>query len=222
MCTQTIVEQSCLSAAAFNKIPRIEQQVVALETLALTAIGELFLQHGMHEDYCAGLLHRHFDLQEGEVMVHSAFDNGTDVCKVRRLDEIGPSTILPHSLFLNEEENFQAFEYEIAAERRHLDSGFLTALRTLLLHFSLTELVALVPHPKLSSDRYPVTESLLPAGQGTRSSPSHTARSPAKAAHRAIVTGWRFDRDCAGALQISHTYQCETNEKTGLHEKVKK
>ena len=35
----------------------------------LEAIGNLFLQHELYEDYPIGLLHRHYDLHDGQIMV---------------------------------------------------------------------------------------------------------------------------------------------------------
>ena len=211
------MELAILSATAFNRIPQFEQQVQTLQFSSLEAIGELFLSYEMHKDYCLGLLHRHYDLQDGEIMVHSSSSDGSDICRIRNMREMQHSKLVPHSLFLNGESNFQAFEYDLSVESRQIDSGFLGALRTLLISRGLKDIIAIAPHPKLSSKAYPIMETLLPEIRGMRSDPWNGHDRPKGHTRTAVVTSWMFQRDPKGAVKVQDSGKCIINS-IGVHD----
>lgn len=66
----TVFDNTLLQASAFNSIRTFEEQDKNVDMEKLKAIAAIFVQHGMHSQFGAGLLHRHDKLDEGNLMVH--------------------------------------------------------------------------------------------------------------------------------------------------------
>lgn len=59
------LDKHIISASDFNSILRIDDPHSTIPNEQLRDIGRLFVEHKLEHELCVGLLHRHFDLQDG-------------------------------------------------------------------------------------------------------------------------------------------------------------
>lgn len=61
---------------AFNKVQLFHNAVESLKSIelkpTLKQLGELFVNHGVHEKYSLILVHRHFELKPNEIVIESS------------------------------------------------------------------------------------------------------------------------------------------------------
>jgi len=213
------VESAIIPASVFNRIPLIEGQVHRIAAAHLRSIGELFLKHNVHEQFCVGLLHRHYELRDGQIMLHRSLKDDTDICRACTVQDVQGSALIPDSLFLDDEQNFQAFEYRLDGPPPCLDTQFLVALRGLLVALGLEAVVSLVSHSALSVEGESLLETLLPGISGMLSAPRREDKQHVKPGVIAVVTRWSFCRDQDGGVMIVEVGECKKNG-AGVHQVV--
>ncbi|KAG8627801.1 hypothetical protein KVT40_003674 [Elsinoe batatas] len=100
---------SILQAEAYNKIRDINV-TESLTDEVLQQLGHIFTRHGVHDQFGIALLHRHFDLYDGEVMVHQQADPTVIECSPLDLHH----GLTACSWYLNDEDALQPYEYMLA------------------------------------------------------------------------------------------------------------
>jgi hypothetical protein len=99
-----MISHELLSASAYNGLPEIDG-LAPIADADLVGLGEIFVAHGLQHQLGASLLHRHYNLEEGEVMVHDGLR-----CSPQALGSHN-TTLGGSSFFLNHNQ-FSAFEYD--------------------------------------------------------------------------------------------------------------
>lgn len=209
----TALEEALLPSFAFNGIKSSEQQDQILKNEDLMAIADVYVRNQMHTEYGVGLLHRHTVLPERSVMIHRILDGSVDICEARSLDSLDHARLIANSLFLNVNDKFQAFEYDIEIPkdpRPTLHLEFLSQLRDLLIDRRLTGSIAIIPSPG------DCVEYLLPEGRGTISIPYHQMEDKNLSGGEFIVTGWSFHENEDGSIECMANKKCN-KQNTGLH-----
>lgn len=125
------ITQEPIPAATYNRIPFLREQPLVPPDL-LRDLGQLFARHQLVHQWGVGVVHRHSDILPGCVMVHRQAEDHTDICEPRSLQSIPSSELIPMSLLLNKEQQFQAYEYELGSQRLLPPLEFLHELRDLL------------------------------------------------------------------------------------------
>lgn len=108
----SLIDPELLPASEFNKIPDIHDQPFGLPPEIVTAIGEIFRKHNVHEKHYLQLLHRHYPMKEGCIAVTKAVDDTMSVTKLTPLNDVDVSELRGQLYFLNDAGKFQAYEYE--------------------------------------------------------------------------------------------------------------
>lgn len=95
----------------YNRAPTIDEQHEVLSgpifASACAKISNLFIQHRVQTHFGIALLHRHFSLAPGQVMVHWQDELGRDIC---RPEKLGQRRIYPCSYHVLDG-RFLPFEY---------------------------------------------------------------------------------------------------------------
>lgn len=203
-----------LPARLFNAITAVEDQD-GVEDHQLKSIGGIFVEYGMQSAFMIGILHRHVDLPENHILVHSIFAD-IDVCRIRPFED--PIDLLwPNSLLLNSDGMFQAYEYEdksahdLFTPMSSMTDAFLRRLRDYILDEHLENTVSLITKGPAS------VEYLLPDKQGTVSIPQSGA--PLEDLQTAMTTAWSFE-ESDGEIITHAKYKCVVDE-YGLHRRMK-
>ncbi|KAI9660982.1 MAG: hypothetical protein M1821_009309 [Bathelium mastoideum] len=139
-----MLTSSPIPNSVYNTLPAIEDQSPPSENV-LRDIGHIFLNHGINEDIGISLLHKHFMLDNEEVMVHDGLR-----CSPALPGISGHN--LEGSAFFLHGNKFEAFEYE-HSEALDLSKGFLQEMERYLLANQLQLQLAISKldkeHPKL-------------------------------------------------------------------------
>ncbi|KAI9718014.1 MAG: hypothetical protein M1828_007004 [Chrysothrix sp. TS-e1954] len=210
------MDSTLLPAQAFNRIPHFDDQAQTIATASLKAMAELFVTHGQHTDYCASLLHRHFDLQDSQIMVHQSYPEGADLCRAYDSRDLENSYLGTHSMFLDEKHIFRTFEYELEARRPLPHPGFLKELRDLLTEHGLEDMVAISAIMGPPTANQPMVETLVPRVKGMYSRRNSMSLEGGED-ESSVVTGWSFDRNSTGELEVLEIKECRKNI-AGIHE----
>ncbi|RPB02465.1 hypothetical protein L873DRAFT_1802436 [Choiromyces venosus 120613-1] len=211
MAASTIVTSQMLGASDFNSIAAFEHQNTILDNNTLHKIAEIFVRHDMHHNFGAGILHRHQTLNDGQVMVHTKRTNEIDVCEIKTIDEITGEDLMPNSLFLNRQQKFQAFEYDIGRQAFQVDEKFASELRDFLVANGLKERIAIIPNPAMDGGLGDSIELMLPNGSGTIRIPLKSADPEMlDKATDGITTGWSFTCNDQGIIECNGGTTCAT------------
>lgn len=122
-----------ISPYLYNALSDIDDTVV-IPDVTLQAIGQLFAAFNVEHIVGVALLHKHFKLAQGTIMVHKG-----NICK---LEPIRDSPSATGTSFFWDGTNFQAFEYG-QEEPLTLPNDFLGALANHLESHQLSSKVAL-------------------------------------------------------------------------------
>jgi hypothetical protein len=215
----TYFEPQILPASHFNYIRLFEQQG-PVDPQSLADIGAIFVENQMHHQYGAAILHRHLDLPEGHILLHSTPDKDVKLCKPESLNSLNPSQLVPNSLFVNTEHKFQAFEYDTGIQRKKFSDQFLCQLRNFLTAKSLCDSIAIVPAPASDGGFEDSVEHLLPNNQGMISIPRYLVKDEEVDLGRSVITGWTFHQHEDGIIECRGNKRCEL-QSSGLHKVVK-
>ena len=99
-----MISHQPLPASIYNSLPLADDQS-SIPNNALMKLGQIIVSHGMQNHLGIGLLHRHYDLDSGELMVHEGLK-----CSPKSADD---STAFGGSSFYLSENEFRAFEYDM-------------------------------------------------------------------------------------------------------------
>ncbi|PVH70790.1 hypothetical protein DL98DRAFT_504276 [Cadophora sp. DSE1049] len=195
-----------LPASDYNSIKSFEEQQT-ITSSHLGAIAEIYVRARMHHSYGAGILHRHFALRKGDVMVHTRCENDVDLCTAENLENLDRHSLRPHSFLLNSKGRFQAYEYDtgLGHLRPLPDTAFLHQLRDFLVENQLTSLVAILAE----DNRQDSVEFLLPDRQGMICVPRQDSDGGSDGVGPSVITGWKFF-ESDGRIECRARRACES------------
>lgn len=211
------LDRSFLEAFVFYNIKTFEEQETALNPRVLQAIADIFVQNQMHNQYGAGILHRHQVLEEGCVMVHTKRSAEIAVCQSKSVNDLDVTQLVPTSLFLNEERNFQGLEYGINGEKIELGNKFAYQLRAFLIANQLERIIAVIPKLAIDGgDCHDSIEFMHPSGNGTVRIPRQQAGSADSDITEPVITEWGFSKNKQGIIQCKGNTVCSP-QNNGKH-----
>lgn len=195
------------AAAHYSTVPLFEQQQHDVDNGVLHALAHVFVRHELHEDFGISLLHRHYDIAENTVMVHTKSleeDRYVDRC---RAEMLGLLPIHPILFYLNNQREYLPCEYLACAPKKKTPSEeYLQELASLLQENNLENVLGL----SIRTDRDEHwLEQMLPDDTGTMA----TITSLDDAAGR-IPTGWAFRRT-ADSVSVKVTTDCKKASSSG-------
>ena len=188
-----------LAASDYNRIKCFEEQKTISQS-HLRELGDIYVRTKMHHDYGAGILHRHFPIREGCVLVHTLHDTDTDVCKVEDVKDLARQNIMPHSFFLNSNGQFQGYEYYSGVRRPLPNAEFLYQLRSFLINNQLAGRFAILAE----DSRRDSVEFLLPENQGMVCIPREEEDDG-----QSVITGWKFSEEPDGKIRCVERRGCD-------------
>lgn len=212
----TLIDRNVVPASVFNGIRTFEEQNWALNPRVLKAIAEIFVQNQMHHQYKAGILHRHQELEEGCVMIHTERSVDIDVCQSKSLSDLDVTQLVPTSLFLNENHIFQGCEYDINGEEMELDLEFASQLREFLVANQLEKVITVIPNIAIDSGLHDSIEFMHPNGNGTIRIPSQQADAVDDHATDPVITEWSFSQNEQGIVECKGNNVCSP-QNNGKH-----
>lgn len=196
------------AAAHYSTVPLFEQQQHDVDIGVLHALAHVFVRYELHEDFGISLLHRHYDIAENTVMVHTKSweeDRYVDRC---RAEMLGLRPIYPILFYLHNQREYLPCEYSACVPKTKTPSEqFLQELASLLQEKNLENVLGL--SIRTDEDEHWL-EQMPPDDTGTMA----TTTSLDDAAGW-IPTGWAFRRtadsvsvkvttDCKGASSAGH------------------
>ncbi|KAL9124570.1 MAG: hypothetical protein Q9217_006109 [Psora testacea] len=210
------IDRNVVPASVYNDIRTFEEQDTSLNPRMLKNIADIFVQNQMHNHYRAGLLHRHQELEEGCVMVHTERSVDIDVCQSKSLSDLDVTQLVPTLLFLNENLVFQGCEYYINGEEIELDIKFASQLREFLVVHQLEKVVALIPKLVTDSGLHDSIEFMHPNGNGTIRIPRRHADTTDGHATDPVITEWSFSKNEQGIVECKGNNVCSP-QNNGKH-----
>lgn len=131
-----------ISASIFNKIPHIHDQP-QLEPDLLEQFALLFQAHGVLDAHSLQLLHRHYQMPNDSIALTTQIDESIYVTKITPIHDVDIEAICGQLYLLNDEGNFQAYEYEYGPPVS-FPPAFLSDLASLIRQNEIQDKVALV------------------------------------------------------------------------------
>jgi hypothetical protein len=111
LAASALIEPRIITKHQFDKITDIHKQQEFTEE-EITAIGKIFLAHGVVYKYSLQLLHRHFTLPEKTLVLTQPIELGIAVSKVTPVEDVDLANVRGQLYYLNDDRKFQAYEYE--------------------------------------------------------------------------------------------------------------
>jgi hypothetical protein len=215
--TACTLDRGVLEASMFNRIKTFEEQERALNPRILQTIADIFIHNQVHHQYGAGILHRHQELEEGCVMVHTERSIDIDVCQSKSLSDLDIMQLAPTALFLNEEGNFQGFEYGVNGQKIELGNEFASQLRDFLVANQLEKVVAVVSKLSVAGGGcHDSTEFMHPSGNGTVRIPRQKAGAADGDTMDSVLTEWTFSENEQGIIECKGNNVCSP-QNNGKH-----
>lgn len=150
----SLIETSLISSNDFNKIFDIHDQG-QLEPDTLKAIGAIFQAHDVTDKFGLQLLHRHYQIPEDSIAVTTQIGGSIAVTKITPVGNVDTTAIRGQLYFLNDNGNFQAYEYEYGPAIS-FPSAFLVDLAAFIKQYGLQSKVALISDAPPSNPSYEV------------------------------------------------------------------
>lgn len=202
-------QDSRVLSLCYNEIAHIEQQQKIVSSTTLQSLAELFVRHGVHNDFGVFLLHRHRELAHNTAMVHRRADADTDICM---MEELGRHMVSPCMFLSHAPDEFLPFEYETPPRGGdNLPSqSFLLELGSYLWDHQLQEIIGLC---RVSPVDDPWIESLLSDDGDTIATRIGRSISPLDG----TITQWGFLREGEqqGQIRIKLLRACKESESGG-------
>lgn len=209
-----------LPARQFNDIPLIHEQPSVSEN-HLLAIGSIFVRHQMQFAYAIGIFHRHIEMPENGVLVHSSSPADTNVCRISSYPNSSndESLLRAHSLFVTRDGDFQAYEYERSAhdvpEKFPPPDDFVHEFRDYLRAEKLDTVLCLVKEGSAASPS--ITAYMCPDKRGMISIPQRGA--PIEDLQSASICGWSFAGSNNEDVVTCAKYKCR-DDHTDLYRRT--
>lgn len=199
----------------FDKIFLIDDQPQELPISDLQAIGKVFQRYKASMGYGISLLHRHCDLPLGHVMAHRSRLNGAiDECEPTSLASLGQEeSTVPCAYFLNDENKFQPFEYQIQeydpSPFTLPPSNFINDLRDVLLARRLERTLCLSLNEGVAEGMLGF-ETMLVDRAGTRTELVRESEISPELLASSTTTAWVFDDvlDGEGDFRVRIVRKC--------------
>lgn len=201
------IEPGIFPAPAYNQIETFEEFHYRPSPEILREAAQIFVKHGMHLDYGLCLRHRHVQIPNGTVMIHSPKDGVRITCEPERVASLDPTTIYPHSLFLNANAKLQAYEYITCPPKSTLSLNFLRDLIHFIDAHNLRDSVALSVIPSEPTNSI-LDEYLLGNGKGM----TYLPRDPEKMLKdndTMTTTAWSFNERDDGSFASTPRRGCD-------------
>ncbi|KAF2151477.1 hypothetical protein K461DRAFT_322717 [Myriangium duriaei CBS 260.36] len=196
-----------LPSIVYNGLPDIDDQPIQTGQ-ALSAIGALFVKYKVHDSFGLALLHKHFEMQPGEIMVHNEL-----VCSPLPLEAAAATT--GRSFFL-QDGGFQAYEYEqdqvCETDPTMPNEGFLNELRSHLLEAGLGRTLALT---RVNHDLPLLMEA---CGPDRTHVCAPVVDEDCLHVEDSRDTSWRFEEDRGSSIKIVVASKCKVKP-NGIHTK---
>ncbi|KAI0424539.1 hypothetical protein F5Y09DRAFT_347625 [Xylaria sp. FL1042] len=211
-----MISHDLLPSPSYNRLPVGDGQT--LPDTVLNELGKIIVRHGMQGQLGVGRLHRHFDLNAREVMVHKGLR-----CSPQTTDD---GATLGGSAFYLDDNQFRAFEYD-AEEAIEPPESFLSDLATYVTSSGLAGRVAL---SKLDSKYAHLEETFYSIHSGTEN-PDKTIEGETRSHVCAIVsdgeelrqdeaTMWGFGTSDDGQVRPFIAKMCKRTD-NGSHKRTK-
>ena len=197
-----------MAASHYNTLTRFEHQRHHVSQSLLNELGILFVRHNMHHDFGLCLLHRHYDIPNNSVMVHSKAEKGVDICQP---EKVGLRTIQPCAFFSPSREEFLPFEYETPTTSEPSpvpNDCFLSELASFLWSKGLDRILGF---SRVSPSDHPWSEALLFENKGTIASQVSTETEMCDD----IATEWAFVVSDTEGIYAKCVKTCKEQESGG-------
>lgn len=179
---------------------------------ALQDLGSIIIHCGLHEQWSITTLHRHDTIQEGEVLVWKNLQGSSSrILERKKMPRSTTPPIAPCSLFLNQDQNFQAFEYEYDCDARDLaiDETSMARIREAIVSRGLQHHVALSRIPALDFNKWCLVEKVT-----ADSTLLHVAKQD-EDVEGSITAGWAFVPDGDYGAAVLEARKCVDD--AGIH-----
>ncbi|KAI1413029.1 hypothetical protein F5Y13DRAFT_40654 [Hypoxylon sp. FL1857] len=170
-------------------------------------LASLFVRHNAHKLLGIHLIHGHFMIPEGTVLLGKNFEGPKGRwAKVTQIEAINPTTVHGH-IFVLEKDGLCAYEYQDGAlpDLSGVGKGFLQEFVNYLVANKLTDLLGLQVLGQC--DDQPMSELILDEGTVMLDSSVIKGCSPSR------VTGWKFEAEHGNARvrQANETHATMTS-----------
>lgn len=200
------------SARDYNVIRHFDVQTHDVSPDHLLGFGAILVKHHKHTQFSASLLHRHLELGDGGVIVHSHPTPSIEICTVEKIADVACSRSLAPLLFhLDASGRFKALEFREGDDiAEPTTTDFLEELGGFLNTYQLKDVIGL---STLTSTEEQWLEEELQSGQGTLARRGSYTHIPG------VVTEWAFSVE-HGNVRFKALRKCDPPEEGGGHKKV--
>ncbi|KAF2220194.1 hypothetical protein BDZ85DRAFT_267325 [Elsinoe ampelina] len=213
------MELSTITSSDYNSISPLGDDV-SFTFDDVLGLGSVITKHGMQDLFSVGLLHRHFNLREQQVMCHSRLDADVDLCRPVMRSSV--DRLWPYSFMIDSKNQFQSFEYSDSSMRPLTllrDGPFLDELRQNVQARNLTAGFALISLTHLPDHDTIGYENTVPQEKMLRT--QRVKQPPGTCVDRVSPddTAWRFSTGEAGAVKVICIKKCVKYD-NGAHKRV--
>jgi hypothetical protein len=100
-----------LPSSQYNQIADIHDQAVP-PTSQLLGVGKILVQHDMHRKLGVHLLHRHFAINEGMIILNSLDGEAREIAQMTDIAVVDITKLRAHGYMLDHDSIFVPYEYE--------------------------------------------------------------------------------------------------------------
>jgi hypothetical protein len=193
----------------YNQLPSDDEQPALLPGHT-QAIRNILIRHNVHDKFGIHLIHGHFEIPSGKIMLGHYFENPTGCwTKPTPIKDVDTANIHGHIFKLSKDGKLVAYEYREGPpiDISKIDSSFFDEIFRYLVENNLTDTIGLqaLSHGPSS----PMIELVL-GNTGT------VMLDEAQAQYGRIyrVTGWHVDHDCEGEELKDGEKHAETTKGT--------
>ncbi len=151
-----MIDSAILPARDYNTIPDFnENQAQLFDRVSrdtLVTLGEIFIKHGVASNFGVHLLHHHFPIPDGTIMLYNYDDFDMEICSITPLDQVSGMRVRGRNFRVNETGRFVAYEYDIGDEFRP-SHEFLVELSDHIIKNDLQDFLSLEYDPTPWDDR---------------------------------------------------------------------
>jgi len=130
-----------ISAPEYNQIPHIDHQTVPSQAEILN-VGKILVENGLHRSFGVHLLHRHYKLLPGTIVLNSSDSEGKKISEMTDIDSIDVEKLRATCFMLSDTE-FVPLEYEEGHNTKIVPSSVLEDLVDCFASNALQRLLAI-------------------------------------------------------------------------------
>jgi hypothetical protein len=166
--SQRMIRSRILTAREYNAIldfDENEEQILARVHLdTLIGLGKIFVKHGVTSNFGVHLLHRHFPIPDGSVMLYDNRDPDMEICWVTPLDRTIHAELRGRTFKVNDSGQFVPYEYDIGDDFQ-VSNEFLAELSDEIQKNGQQDVLALeydpTPHDRRQRSEYIIKDKAL-------------------------------------------------------------